>query len=90
MSSVTFAASNMPHAGIACGGGTAGAQGAVEGHASASGGEAAAAGGAETAGQGEGAGAGDVLLATDPQPGESYSIHQVSILQGNKCNISAL
>lgn len=64
-SSSTFAACNLPHAGIACGGGTAGAQGAVEGHASAPGGEAAAAGGAETAGQGEGAGAGDVLLATD-------------------------
>lgn len=60
-----YLCSNLPHVGLACGGGTAGAQGAAEGHASAPGGEAAAAGGTETAGQGEGAGAGDVLLATD-------------------------
>lgn len=53
----------------ACGGGTAGAQGAAEGHASPPGGEAAAAGGAEATGQGERAGERNVLPATDTQPG---------------------
>lgn len=61
----TCATCILPRVGIACGGGTAGAQGAAEGHASAPGGEAAAAGGAETTGQGTRAGEGDVLLAAD-------------------------
>lgn len=51
------------------GGGEAGAQGTVEGHARPAGGEAAAAGGTETPDQGERAGEGDVLPAALTQPG---------------------
>lgn len=63
---------NPTRFGAACGGGTAGAQGTAQGHASPPGGEAAASGGAETVGQGAGAGEGDVLPAADTQPGQRH------------------